>query len=333
MPVIDAAQFYKEIDGGKVHPLYFFFGEEPYLLNQSILRFKYQVLDESNWDFNFDQFYAADAKVDTIRDTVQMLPMMSPRRLVILKEAQELTDKEWAELEEVIETPSESTVFVVLASKIDKRKKAMKLLIDHAQAIEFKKPYDNEIPGWIRHIAKGLGLQIAEDAVSLMHRLVGSHLTEIESELLKLKDFCTTGRIEVSDVAQVVSRSKEESIFDFAKAIGEGNRVVALEQLVHLLDQGQSEIGIVSMISRHIRILLLVKRGLEEGLNKSQISQKAQVPPYFLEQYMKQAHHWTISGLENNLVLLSDTDRALKSSPLSSHIWLENMVLKSCVRH
>ena len=330
MALIDAQKFYRDLEKGQTAPLYFLFGEEPYLLNQSVERFKYSVLTEGAVDFNYSLFYASDADVVSVRDAVETLPMMAQRRLVILKEAQELTDKEWAELETLFETPVDSTVFVLLASRVDKRKKQIRLLLDKADCVEFKKPYENQIPSWINYIAQSLGLTISNDAILLLHKLVGHHLTEIEGELKKLGEFVRERRIEVADVGQAVSRSKEENVFDFTKAIGENDRVKALELLVHLLDQGQNEIGIVSLVARHVRILLTLKRGMEEGLHGAKLAHFAQVPPYFLESYLDQARLWTAKKLEQTLVVLSETDKALKSSPLSSHIWLENLVLKTC---
>jgi DNA polymerase-3 subunit delta len=330
MALIDAQKFYRDLEQGKLAPLYFLFGEEPYLLNQSVERFKYAVLTEGAVDFNLSVFYASDADVQVVRDAVETLPMMAPRRLVILKESQELTDREWTELEPLIDNAVDSTVFVIMASRVDKRKKPIRTLLDKADCVEFKKPYENQIPSWINYIAQNLSVQIAPDAIHLLHKLVGHHLTEIEGELKKLADYTGPRRIEVSDVAHVVSRSKEENVFDFTKAIGENDRVKALEHLVHLLDQGQNEIGIVSLLSRHIRILLTVKKGMEEGLHGAKLAHYAQVPPYFLESYIDQARLWAIRKLEQTLVMLCETDKALKSSPLSSHIWLENLVLKTC---
>lgn len=331
MALIDAQKFYRDLEKGDLSPLYFIFGEEPYLLNQSVERFKFAVLTEGAIDFNYSLFYASDADVSSIRDAVETLPMMARQRLVIVKEAQELTDKEWGELETLISSPVDSTVFVLLASRVDKRKKQMRLLLEAADCVEFKKPYENQIPGWVKYIAGNLGLDIAEDAILLLARLVGSHLSEIEAELKKLADFIgDRKRIEVSDVAQVVSRSKEENVFDFTRAIGECDRVGALERLVHLLDQGQSEIGIVSLLARHIRLLLTVKRGLEQGLSGAKLAHSAQVPPYFLDNYVAQSRSWSVKKLEQTLIVLAETDKALKSSPLSSHIWLENLVLKTC---
>lgn len=334
MAVIDAQKFYRDLEKGQLAPLYFLFGEEPYLLNQSLERFKYSVLSEGAIDFNYSLFYASDADVSVVRDAVETLPMMAPRRLVILKESQELTDKEWVELEPLIENAVDSTVFVILASRVDKRKKPIRSLLEKAECVEFKKPYENQIPSWINYIAQSLGLTISNDAIHLLHKLVGHHLTEIEGELKKLGEFVEgQRRIEINDVRQIVSRSKEENVFDFTKAIGENDRVKALEHLVHLLDQGQNEIGIVSLVARHVRILLTVKKGMDEGLHGAKLAHYAQVPPYFLETYIDQARRWTAKKLEQTLVVLSETDKALKSSPLSSHIWLENMVLKTCSAH
>lgn len=331
MAVIDAQKFYKDLEKGEFAPLYFLFGEEPYLLNQSVERFKFAVLTEGAVDFNYSLFYASDADIMTVRDAVETLPMMAPRRLVIMKETQELSDKEWAALEPLFDSPVDSTVFVMMASRVDKRKKSIRLLLDKADCVEFKKPFENQIPSWINYIAQNREMQISNDAIHLLHKLVGNHLTEIESELIKLSDYIGEARrVEVSDVAQVVSRSKEENVFDFTKAIGENDRVKALEHLVHLLDQGQNEIGIVSLVARHVRILLTVKRGLEEGLHGAKLAHYAQIPPYFLEGYIEQSRLWTSRKLEQTLVVLCDTDKALKSSPLSSHIWLENLVLKTC---
>lgn len=331
MPTIESQQFYKEVDGGQWAPLYFLFGDEPYLLNQSIDRLRTTVVNDATADFNLNIYYAGDADVNNIRDNVEMLAMMAPRRLVILKEAQELTDKEWAILEPLFENPVESTVFVLAASRIDRRKKSIKLLMEKARSVEFKRPYENQIPTWINYISGSHGLEISEEAVHLLHKLVGSHLSEIDSEVRKLKDFLgTRNRIEVSDVSQVVSHVREENIFDLTKAIGENDRVQALENLVRLLDQGQSEVGIVSMVARHMRLLLKVKQGQDKGLYGAKLAQAVQVPPYFLNDYVEQSRAWSPKRLEDMLLILDDTDKALKSSPLSSHIWLENLILKGC---
>lgn len=331
MPMRDPQKIYRDLEIKEFAPLYFIFGEEPYLLNQCFQRFKKSVFAEGTEDFNYNLFYAKENTPSEVKEAVETLPMMSSRRLVILKEAQEYSDKEWNEFESLLTSPVQSTVFVILATKVDKRKKILKTLTEVAESVEFKKPYENQVPWWINYIAQSLEIKISEEAVHLLHTLVGSHLLEIESEILKLKEYVgDRHRIELSDVASAVSRSKEENIFDFTRAVGERDQVKALEHLVQLLDQGQSEVGVVALVARHIRLLMTVKKGLEMSLHGARLAQQAQVPSYFIESYVDQSRQWSMKKLEQTLVVLSETDKALKSSPLSSHIWLENMVLKAC---
>lgn len=331
MPQMQAPQFYQEVDKGLWVPLYFLFGEESYLIHQAVDRLKLLILNEDTIDFNFNSYYAGDVEVERVRDAVEMLPVFSSHRLIIVKDVQEWSDKDWDLLSPILQRPVNSSVFVLTATNIDKRKKHLRNLIEKAHAVEFKRPYENQIPGWIKYIVEKESLQISEEALSLLHKCVGSHLSEIESEVKKLALYLgDRKRIEVSDVASVVSRSKEENIFDLSAAIGQNDRFAALEHLVKLLDQGQNEVGIVSLVARQMRILLQVKKGMDEGLFGARLAQAAQVPPYFLDNYIRQSKTWTKPKLEKTLAVLSETDKALKSSPLSSHLWLENMVVEIC---
>lgn len=331
MALMDQQKLYKDLESKKFHSVYFLFGDEPYLLNQCVNRFKYAVLDESTMDFNYSVFHAGHADINTVKDTVETLPVFTAHRLILLKNAHELKDSELIQLEPILENPVDSSVFVIFAEKIDKRKKAIKILLDKAHCVEFKKPFDNQIPQWISYLCQNFDLKITTDAIHRLHRLVGNNLTELENQIQKIQQFLGSKKnIDISDVNAVVSFSREESIFDFTKAIGQKDRVKALEQLVSLLDQGQNEVGIVSLLARHVRLLLTVRSGLDQGIGGAKLASLAQVPSYFIESYCDQARLWPQRKLEEALIVLQETDKALKSSPVSSHIWLENMVLKSC---
>lgn len=331
MAIIDNQKFYKELESKNFKPVYFLFGDEPYLINQCVQRFKQLVLTESTMDFNYSLFYAGDADIMSIKDSVETLPVFTSHRLVIVKNVQDFKESELLELEPIITNQVESTVLVLFADKVDKRKKSIKTLLDHATCVEFKKPYPNQYPQWILYICKGQGLKISNEAIHRLHRLVGNNLSELESQIFRIQDYLgDKTQIELADVNTVVSVSREESVFDFTDALGKKDRVSALEQLVNLLDQGQSEQSIIALVARHMRILLTVRTGLDQGIGGAKLASLAGVAPYFIENYCDQARLWSVAKIEDSLSVLHETDKALKSSPLSSHIWLENLVLKSC---
>ena len=331
MAILDAQKFYSNLDRKNFDPVYFLFGEEAFFIDEALLRIKKSLLLPQDMDFNFSQFSAADNEMSQVLDEVITLPVFIAKRLVVVQNIQDFSDKEMAPMVEYIKNPTDSCVLVLVASKIDKRKKAMKSLIDLATTIEFRKPFDYQIPQWIKYLAQKEDLKISDEAKQLLHRLVGSNLLELQAEMTKLKDFLGDRKtIEVQDVASVVSSSKEESIFQFTKALGELNLVMALETLVRLMDQGQNEIGIIAMVARHIRILLFIKRGEKQGLFGVKLAEYAKIPHYFLDEYLAQARLWSMSSLLKTLQILSETDFALRASPTSSHIWLENLVLQTC---
>ena len=316
---------------GEVYPLYLFFGDETFLIDEALASLEQAVLGDGLRDFNLNTFYGEEADAAQVRDAVETLPMMSQVRVVVLKDMHEFSEKQWDLLGPLIEEPVPTTAFVCVATKIDKRKKHVKRFLERGVVVEFKRPFDNQIPDWIRLLAKRHELKLSADVVDLFHQLVGSNLQDINAELAKLRQFMGEKKqVSAEDVLQAVSRVRLESVFDLTDAIGSGDRARALDCLVNLLDNGQSEVGVLALVSRHVRILKLVNDGVREGLSGGRLSSRAGVSPYFLKSYLDQARLWNERKIERTFQALLDTDRALKSSPVGSHIWLENFIVQTC---
>jgi DNA polymerase-3 subunit delta len=316
---------------GEIYPLYYLYGDETFLIEDALARLTDTALGEGLKDFNLNTYYGGEVDAAQIRDAVETLPMMAQVRVVIVKDAQDLTDKEWELLAPLVDNPVPTTAFICVATKVDKRKKFIKAFMAKGVVVEYKRPYDNQIPDWIRSIGKKYGLTLDSEAVSTMHQLVGSNLQDIDGEMLKLSQFMGQNKkVASDDVLKVVSRLRIDSVFDLTEAIGRNDRARALTCLANLLDHGQNEVGVLALISRHVRILKLVADGLREGLSGPKLASRAGVSPYFLKSYVDQARAWSDRKIEHTFQALVDTDRALKSSPVASHIWLENFVVQTC---
>jgi DNA polymerase-3 subunit delta len=319
------------LEKGEIYPLYFLYGDETYLMDETLKSLEAKALGEGLRDFNLNTFYGSEADPAQIRDAVETLPMMAQVRVVVLKEAHELNDKDWEILSPLFENPVSSTALICVGTKIDKRKKFIKRMIDAGVVVEFKRPYDNQIPDWVRSIAKKHGLQLTAGAVDLMQQLVGSNLADIDAEMGKLAGYLGEKKKAGEDeVMKVVSHVKLDSVFELTDAIGTRDRARALTCLANLLDHGQNEVGILALISRHVRILKLVGEGLREGLAGQKLSARAGVSPYFLKSYVGQAKSWSDRKIDETFQALLDTDRALKSSSVAPHIWLENFIVHTC---
>ena len=318
-------------DSQELESLYLLFGEETYLVEESLRTLVGKAIGDSLKDFNYDVFFAAGVVPDQILDVVATLPMMAPRRVVVLKEIQDLKAKDLEVLLPLVTSPVSSTVLVLVGSKIDQRLKFFKEAQKKGISVKFDRPFPNQLPYWIKHIATQNGKDISGEAIELINQWVGPGLLEINSEMQKLSQFLgDRRRIEVADVENVVTQSRWSSVFALAHAVGARDRSAALFCLAQLLDQGESAVGILAMVARHFRILTLVKDGVQQGLTSAQLASRAGVSSYFLKDYIGQSREWTDSRLRQTYDSLLVTDRALKSSRVSDHIWLENFVLSVC---
>ena len=154
---------------------------------------------------------------------------------------------------------------------------------------------------------------------------------EIQLELKKLKQYVGEGRkVFEKDVLSCTSRLKTDNVFNLADAIGKKDIVRALSSMAYLLEHNQSEIGALAMVARHIRILSKLQEGKKQKLSKPQLAHKAGISPYFLNSYLNQIPMWSEQQIHQTMEALFEADKALKASLLSSHIWLENFILKTC---
>ncbi len=319
------------LDKGKIHPLYLVFGDEPFLVDQAVKAIRAKVSLNGTEDFNYDNFSAHDTQASQVRDSVEQIPMMTERRLVLYKNVDTLKENSWSQLLPILEHPVQSTCFVMVASKIDKRKKFFKLIGQKGVVVELKKPFENQVSTWIEYIAYLNEVKISREANSALQQLVGTNLSEINNEVIKIKTYVgTRNNIELSDVLDVVSKARIDNVFNLTDAIAKRDRAEALLCLANLLEHGQNEMGILALILRQLRIFSQLRDGQKQGLSRNRLSAKVGVPEFFITKYLAQSSKWDETKLDRAIEALYDTDRALKSSQVPSHIWLENFILRTC---
>ena len=331
MAVWDYRRLHESLSKGEKRPLYVFFGDEPFLIQESLRDLVDHLLGASLRDFNLDVFYAGDVEVERVRDVVDTLPMMAERRVVVVREAQLLKAKELEGLLSLIENPVESCSLIFVFSDFDQRLKFSKLALKNGTVVKFERPAEREVQSWITKLAKGLGKKIETRASERLYERVGASLIDLHQEIRKLSQYVgDRDTIQEADVEAVVSSLRADTVFQLADAIGDSDRSSALVSLANLLDHGENPIGITSLIGRHIRILTAVREGLDRGMTASQLSQKVGVPPFFVSKYIEQSRRWTPPRLKRAQYVLLQTDRGLKSSSVAPHLWLENFVVKAC---
>ena len=300
------SQFNKELQKKHILPVYFFYGDEPYLLDEALKKLSNVVVDKNLKDFNLETFYADSASVLQVKEAVRTVPVMSDKRMVILKGA--CSFKSINELQALVEKPVSSCVLVFTDTKINQKMKFFKILSQTGAIIKCSALKDHQLVAWIHKIVSDQQKSIDKKTCEFLLQRVGSSMLELHNEIIKLMQYIgDSPSITVEDIKKVVSKQHTESVFDLVNALGSPKSLLLLKSLIY---QGQNEILILTMLARQTRILILIKEAQLESLSPTQVCQKTGVSSYFLSQYINQSRSWSFAQLYEFHTLLLETDQS-----------------------
>ena len=325
------AQILDRIRKGDLSPLYFLYGPEEFEKEEVLKALIDTALEPSARAFNLDILYAEDLDAaDTVNRAIAF-PMMAARRVVVVKRVERLPEPAARHLLPLIQTPPATTLLVFTAGKIDARKKLFAELRKSALSAEFRPPFDNKIPDWIRRRAETLGKRIEPEAVHLLHLSVGSQLPDLANELDKLA-ISTDGRQTITreDVDRVVGNTRGATVFELSDAVGHRRVGPALAVLKRLLEQGDHPVGIVAMLIRHIGILRKARWLQGHRLPRAELAKQLSVPPFFLPGYMEQAARFDDRTLWQAYDALLEADNRLKTRSRTPAVTLSGLVYRLC---
>lgn len=324
------AQLRADLEKGDIHPLYYFYGEEDFEREELIRRFIDTVVAPAVRTFNLDMFQGDDMDVAQAVNQAMTFPMMAPRRMVVIKRTERLLDASAQALLPLVQAPPATTVLIIAADRPDARKKLFAELKKNACAVEFKIPYDNQIPAWIQTRLKTLGRQIDADAAHLLHMCAGSSLRELNSEIEKLLIATGKGKITRDIVAEIVAQTRGATAFELADALGHRDLPGAENLIKRLLAQGEHPVGILALLIRHFGILRKARDLMGQRLPRPQMAAQLKISPFFVDNYAEQARNFSTDALWRIFEDLLNADNRLKSRARLHHHTLSELACRIC---
>lgn len=121
---------WKNLQAKKFEPVYFLCGEEAYYIDLIEGFIADNALEPHEKDFNYSMFYGKDADPMQVLNDAKQYPTFAERRLVIVREAQDIKVKDWELFEKYLENPVKSTILVFAHKNktLDKRTKIAKVV-------------------------------------------------------------------------------------------------------------------------------------------------------------------------------------------------------------
>ncbi|ARA93561.1 DNA polymerase III subunit delta [Rhodothermaceae bacterium RA] len=297
-------------------PLYFFYGDEGFLMDELQQLLIEQALAPHERDFNLDLVYGAEAEASQVLALCAGYPLMAERRVVIVRDFDKLRQNRL--FTHYAERPNPSAIVLLVCNgKPNLSTHPYRALKDRAVWAEFKPLYDNQMPGWIQQRVQRLGYRIEPAAVQMLADYVGTDLRTAVAEIDKLITYVgDRTRIMGEDVVHASGQTREFNVFELQRAIGEGRYADALRITERLLQQASNARGealmIVSVLTGYFTRLWKLTACQARRMSDREMARHVGISPYFIKEYLVSLKRFRPGSIERAFAALLAADFELK---------------------
>ena len=292
---ISPATFVQHLATGRVQPVYLLVGPDDEA-KSSLVKLLAETIDEDLRAFNVDKVYPAEQKEEArkqfwdLMQLVRTLPLMSPRRVVVVAQAERLMaifkqseddaprepvdtpgrrgkknvakaagEAELEAFEQYLLSPSAETALVFVAGPDLKRNLKPVVLLEKLATVVDCNPLSEtgDAAAWVKAEAAKEGIRIEAGAVRLLASLAGGDITRLRAEFERALLFASgDGLITESAVQEVASAPTTRDPWAMTNAIGAGDAKSALRELALKFDQGEVPVMILGQLAWFTRTKL-----------------------------------------------------------------------------
>jgi DNA polymerase-3 subunit gamma/tau len=201
---------------------------------------------------------ASNNSVDDIRDLrerVAYVPVSGRHKIYILDEAHMLSTQAWNAFLKTLEEPPPNTIFVLATTDVQK---VLPTVVDRCHRFDFARPTMEQIAGVVRRAATAEGMELPEQAVTLIAR---SATGSFRDALGTLEQLATYGgpNVALEDVLAVLGVTGTELLIEAADAIEARDPRRALLVVARLTESGRDPGAFIRDLEAHARNLLVVQ--------------------------------------------------------------------------
>lgn len=211
----------RELKAGSFAPIYILMGDESYYIDQICDYIQNRVLAADQQAFDQTVVFGADVNAAQVADLAMQYPMMAPRRVIIVKEAQAM--RSFDKLEKYAESPQPKTVLVICYKNgtINRRTRFMAAAERSGVVFESKKLKDWQLPAHVQAYLHKHNVTIDEKSASMIADSIGADLNRMQSELDKLMISLPADnrRVTPEMVEKNIGVSKDFNAFELRSAI------------------------------------------------------------------------------------------------------------------
>jgi DNA polymerase-3 subunit delta len=328
---------------GALLPVYVVVGEERYLRDQVVAELRAAALGNGIAAFNEDKFQAGEVDVDKVLSAARTVPMMAPKRFVLVRgverwdsarasdEGESSSDTSPLDrLAAYAAEPIDSTCVVLVAEKLDGRRKLSAVAKKQGFVVTCEPLDTRALIDWIAERVRVKGHAMDREVAELLAAIAGPELAYVNDAIERLSLFAGAGNpIDEAAVGECVARVRTADTWALVDAVGKRDLASALRILADVYDPRDRGLPLLGAVAWSIRQLAKFHAASASGASQDEAARKAGVfQPFRAREIAQKARTIRAKEVERWLLLLAETDVALKSSRRSADAILEDMLVR-----
>ena len=327
---MDRKDFTRALSQHSLPQVLLFEGEEEQLKQSALAELRRSILPAGMESLN--ETILEDPRPDQLIAAVETQPFMSDRRLVIVRDCPALSGRAEADDRLISYLPSvPETAFLLFycTGKPDGRKKLYSAIKKSGAVITFAALKGPELTRFVTDTFKQQGKECDERTAEYLIFTVGDDAGLLTNEIRKLSDYVGERTVVLAeDVTALATPSTECTVFQMVDAVVSGQRSRAFTLLRNQLLNGTDRMAILAMLLRQYRLLQHIKIMQYEKRGGDFIRSSLGVPPFAVEQYLRQASGYTGGQIRNAVRICFETEYAVKSGRIQQEGSVESAVIK-----
>jgi len=320
----------------------FIYGEDTYRARQKLNEIveHYKSVHKSGLNLRFLDCEEQNISIEDLKEKIRQATMFKEKKLVIITNLFSdagLKEKFSKDLKEFLDY---SDILMVFEENVKKTDPLFKKLIKTAKCQEFKVLEGQNLRNWLKKEVERNKGSIDSVALETLVDYVGNDLWQLVNEMQKLLNYkknpdgntiedSRQGRnktITSQDVKLLVKPKIETDIFKTIDAIGQKDKKQALNLLYKHLENGDSPLYLLSMVSYQFRNLLVVKELIEKAKPYSLIVKKSGLHPFVVKKSYLQSGKFTLPDLKKIYQKIFQVDLDIKTGKIEPEAGLEMLV-------
>ena len=332
----------KELNQGKIRNMYLLYGEELFLLENTLKKIK-NLLGECIKGINYIPI--DDTNIGEIISDIETPAFGYEKKLIIVRnsgilkkegkkknaELGKIRDRLTEYLEKNNQLITESVILVFVEEEVDTKINLYKT-IDKLGIIchfEYQKPI--QIEKRMKAICNAYKVNITDANLRYFIESCGTNMQELINEIRKLIEYAgENGTIEKADIDSLCIKKLESVIFDLTDNLGKKETYKALQVLKNLIYAKEPIQKILITLYNHFKKLYLTKMAVKT--NKDIITSLNLKPnqTFLVNKYKMQAKYFEEKELKEILQNLRDLDYNYKIGLIDLQVGLESILCRYC---